>query len=103
MTPKGLPSFSYLFVYAQTLADCEPVLAEKTAATQPASKEVLECTKHLKSTYAAAMADDLLTPVVIASLSEPLKIMNDLLHTKKVRPFERLLVSGDCLLPGFKL
>ena len=31
------------------------------------------------------MADDLLTPAVLASLSDPLKVMNDLIHTKKVK------------------
>ena len=31
------------------------------------------------------MSDDLHTPVVLAALSEPLKTMNDLLHTRKGR------------------
>ena len=30
------------------------------------------------------MSDDIHTPVVLAALSDPLKIINDLLHTRKV-------------------
>lgn len=33
----------------------------------------------------AALADDLNTPLAVAGMSSPLKAMNDLLHTKKVR------------------
>ena len=33
----------------------------------------------------AALCDDLNTPQAVALLSEPLKKLNDLLHTKKVR------------------
>ena len=32
----------------------------------------------------AALSDDLNTPLAVAALSAPLKLMNDLLHTKKV-------------------
>jgi hypothetical protein len=32
----------------------------------------------------AALSDDLNTPLAVAALSGPLKLMNDLLHTKKV-------------------
>ncbi|CAM6103473.1 unnamed protein product [Calypogeia fissa] len=84
----------------QALADCEQVLVETNSRTQPASKEVLDCLKDLKSTYATAMADDLLTPVVISSLSEPLKIINDLLHTKKGRKDKSRLASLNLLKAG---
>ncbi|CAM6115231.1 unnamed protein product [Calypogeia fissa] len=84
----------------QALADCEKVLVETNSRTQPASKAVLECLKDLKSTYATALADDLLTPVVISSLSEPLKIINDLLHTKKGRKDKSRLASLNLLKAG---
>lgn len=36
------------------------------------------------------MSDDLHTPVVLAALSDPLKTINDLLHTRKVLGFKMI-------------
>lgn len=38
----------------------------------------------IESEFHAVMKDDLHTAMAVAGLSEPLKAMNDLLHTKKV-------------------
>ena len=49
------------------------------------SKECKTCVERLRASFQCSMADDLLTPAVLASLSDPLKVMNDLIHTKKVK------------------
>lgn len=42
------------------------------------------CIKRFRCDFVDSMSDDLHTPVVLAALSEPLKTINDLLHTRKV-------------------
>jgi cysteinyl-tRNA synthetase len=49
------------------------------------SEECKACLERLRASFRSSMSDDLLTPAVLASLSDPLKLMNDLMHTKKVR------------------
>lgn len=56
----------------------------------------------------AALCDDLNTPVAIAALSEPIKVMNDLLYTKKVdktRPkcMQCMFHAISCFPPRLKL
>lgn len=75
-----------MFLSGQALADCEQVLNEqdnKEASGNP-SKEATELAKSFKATFKSSMADDLHTPVVVAAFSDPLKFMNNLLHTRKV-------------------
>ncbi|KAL2630897.1 hypothetical protein R1flu_015583 [Riccia fluitans] len=74
-----------IYYLYQTLADSVEFLNDTSSESQPASKEVQDCVKAMKSTFFTAMSDDLLTPVAVAAFSEPLKLMNDLLHTKKGR------------------
>eukprot|EP00897_Mesotaenium_endlicherianum_P005064 jgi/Mesen1/4586/ME000232S03856 len=64
--------------------EAEPAAAGAAAAGGGASKEAMATAKKLKEEFEAAMADDLATSQAVAALSEPLKSMNDLLHTKKV-------------------
>lgn len=49
------------------------------------SKEAAELVTSFKTTFKSSMADDLHTPVVVSSFSDPLKFMNNLLHTRKVQ------------------
>lgn len=48
------------------------------------SKEATELVASFKATFKSSMADDLHTPVVVSAFSDPLKFMNNLLHTRKV-------------------
>jgi cysteinyl-tRNA synthetase len=43
-----------------------------------------ECLEKLNKELNNCMSDDLHTAIVLAALSDPLKLMNDLLHTWKV-------------------
>lgn len=75
----------FWFQSVQALADCEQILGEEqNEHTGRASKEASEIGNSLKAAFKSSMADDLLTPVAVAALSEPLKYMNDLMHTRKV-------------------
>jgi cysteinyl-tRNA synthetase len=73
------------YVY-QSLQDAEEAVAAAgiagNAATTVAEQHVR--TSELVAAAEAALNDDLNTPKAIALLSEPLKELNDLLHTKKV-------------------
>lgn len=40
--------------------------------------------EKLHDEFETSMSDDLHTSVALAAISEPLKVMNDLLHTRKV-------------------
>lgn len=71
------------YIY-QTLEDCFQCLYTGKG-DMPISEEYKVCVESLRCSFACSMADDLSTPAAIASLSEPLKIMNDLLHTRKGR------------------
>lgn len=46
--------------------------------------DTLNCINKFHNDFVTSMSDDLHTPVVLASLSDPLKTINDLLHTRKV-------------------
>lgn len=76
-----------LYYVYQTLLDAEAAVAAagtlcKEAASS--SEEETSCSDFLAAVE-AALSDDLNTPKANALLSEPLKSLNDLLHTKKVR------------------
>lgn len=72
------------YIY-QTLEDCTQCLSTDAKWNSSISTEGKACIERLRHSFKCSMADDLLTPAVIAALSEPLKIMNDLLHTKQGR------------------
>ncbi|CAN8247582.1 unnamed protein product [Cochlearia groenlandica] len=74
-----------IFYIYQTLQDCESVLGEKdlTFDNNSVPSDILTCIKTFHSEFIASMSDDLLTPVTLAAMSEPLKTINDLLHTRK--------------------
>ncbi|OAY66958.1 Cysteine--tRNA ligase, chloroplastic/mitochondrial, partial [Ananas comosus] len=74
-----------LFYIYQTLHDCEENLGRQDRSIPEDSLpgDVLDCIRNLRRDFEKSMSDDLHTPVVLAALSEPLKIINDLLHTRK--------------------
>lgn len=76
------------FYLYQVLEDTSKLLSEaendSTIETNP-GKGAETAANVLKLAFHGAMEDDLHTSLVIAALSEPLKYMNDLIHTKKGR------------------
>lgn len=77
----------WIISYIQTLRDCE----ESTQQDQSNSGDSLpftttHCVEKLHKDFETSMSDDLHTSVALAAISEPLKVMNDLLHTRKVKP-----------------
>ncbi|XP_021904213.1 cysteine--tRNA ligase, chloroplastic/mitochondrial [Carica papaya] len=76
-----------VFYIYQTLQDCENVLSQYNESIQEDSipPDTAKCINKFHDDFLASMSDDLHTPVVLAALSEPLKTMNDLLHTRKGR------------------
>lgn len=82
-----------LFYMYQTLADVEAALAGAAGGAGEAARDgVADALRagtglggEAASAAAAALADDLNTPAAVAALSAPLKVANDLVHTKKGR------------------
>ncbi|KAG2327649.1 hypothetical protein Bca52824_010377 [Brassica carinata] len=74
-----------VFYIYQTLHDCESVLGEKDSTFDNCSvpSDTLTSISTFRSEFVASMSDDLLTPVTLAAMSEPLKTINDLIHTRK--------------------
>ncbi|KAM3259732.1 hypothetical protein ACQJBY_051170 [Aegilops geniculata] len=83
-----------LYYTYQTLRDCE----ESTQQDQSSSGGSLpftttHCVEKLHGDFETSMSDDLHTSVALAAISEPLKVMNDLLHTRKGKKQEKRLES----------
>lgn len=78
-----LPNCSY---WLQTLHDCEEILRQNGGSDfgESAPKDTLDAIFRFRSEFENSLSDDLHTPVALAALSEPLRIINDLLHTHKV-------------------
>ncbi|CAN6826445.1 unnamed protein product [Brassica oleracea] len=74
-----------VFYIYQTLHDCESVLGEKDSTFDNGlvPSDTLTSISTFRSEFIASMSDDLLTPVTLAAMSEPLKTINDLIHTRK--------------------
>ncbi|XP_024023605.1 cysteine--tRNA ligase, chloroplastic/mitochondrial isoform X1 [Morus notabilis] len=74
-----------IFYIYQTLHDCEDVLSQHDVPTLKDSipPSTVDEINKLQNVFVASMSDDLLTPVVFAALSDPLKTINDLIHTRK--------------------
>lgn len=70
----------------QTLHDCESVLTQHDDDSWKDSipPEIASCINKFHDECITSLSDDLHTPVALAAMSEPLKIINDLLHTRKV-------------------
>ncbi|XP_024034085.1 cysteine--tRNA ligase, chloroplastic/mitochondrial isoform X1 [Citrus clementina] len=74
-----------IFYIYQTLHDCEKALSLLDAAALKDSipPETVTSINKFHNDFLASMSDDLHTTVVLAALSDPLKTINDLLHTRK--------------------
>ncbi|XP_039045591.1 cysteine--tRNA ligase, chloroplastic/mitochondrial-like isoform X2 [Hibiscus syriacus] len=73
-----------LFYIYQTLHDCEDILSQHDKGLQEfILPEISNVINKFHNDFFASMSDDLHTPVVLAALSDPLKTINDLLHTRK--------------------
>ncbi|KAF8099446.1 hypothetical protein N665_0243s0009 [Sinapis alba] len=74
-----------VFYIFQTLHDCESVLGDQASTADNGSvpSDILTSINTFRSEFIASMSDDLHTPVTLAAMSEPLKTINDLIHTRK--------------------
>lgn len=74
-----------VFYIYQTLHDCESITAQYDEASLKDSipSEIATCVNTFQDESLISMSDDLHTNVALAAISEPLKTMNDLLHTRK--------------------
>ncbi|KAJ3688786.1 hypothetical protein LUZ61_017950 [Rhynchospora tenuis] len=84
-----------LFYIYQTLHECEVLLSaeEKPIAAEDSPPKTSECLQKLNRELRVCMSDDLHTPMVLSALSDPLKRINDLLHTRKGKREERRMES----------
>ncbi|KAI6681417.1 hypothetical protein NL676_035298 [Syzygium grande] len=74
-----------IYYMYQTLYDCENVVSQHAVRQDNIPSDALECITKFENEFVASMCDDLHTPVILAALSDPLKNINDLLHTRKGR------------------
>lgn len=74
-----------IFYIYQALQDCENVLKQQDGASLKDSvpEDIASCVDKLYNDFVVSMSDDLHTSVVLAALSDPLKTINDFLHTRK--------------------
>lgn len=74
-----------IFYIYQTLHDCESVISQHKLPTlkDTIPPETVESINEFWNVFVTSMSDDLHSSVVLAALSDPLKSMNDLLHTRK--------------------
>lgn len=84
----------------QTLQDCENVLGAHDGRRPEDSipPRTESCISKFHDEFLASMSDDLHTPVALAAMSDPLKMMNDLLHTRKVCEFKWKQLNIDARL-----
>ncbi|XP_044463650.1 cysteine--tRNA ligase, chloroplastic/mitochondrial isoform X5 [Mangifera indica] len=88
-----------IFYIYQTLYDCECVLSQHDVAIGKDSvlPDTVNSIDKFHNDFVASMSDDLHTPVVLAALSDPLKTINDLLHTRKGKKQAKRLESLTAL------
>ncbi|XP_012076505.1 cysteine--tRNA ligase, chloroplastic/mitochondrial isoform X3 [Jatropha curcas] len=74
-----------IFYIYQTLLDCETVISQHDMPVDKDSvlPEILDGINRFHDVFVTSMSDDLHTPVLLAALSDPLKIINDMIHTRK--------------------
>ncbi|XP_031739350.1 cysteine--tRNA ligase, chloroplastic/mitochondrial isoform X2 [Cucumis sativus] len=74
-----------IFYIYQTLDDCRTVISQEDESSfkGPIAPSLVEEINKFSNVFLTSMSDDIHTPVVLAALSDPLKIINDLLHTRK--------------------
>lgn len=74
-----------IFYIYQTLHDCENILSQHRVAFEKDAipPDTINDINKFHDTFVTSMSDDLHTPVLLSALSDPLKIINDMLHTRK--------------------
>ncbi|XP_075106236.1 cysteine--tRNA ligase, chloroplastic/mitochondrial isoform X1 [Nicotiana tabacum] len=74
-----------LFYIYQALYDSQIVLSQHDEASRKDSipAGTASCINKFQDEFLVSMSDDLHTPVALAAMSDPLKLINDLLHTRK--------------------
>lgn len=79
-----------ILLWSQTLHDCENILSQHDEASRKDSipSGTALCIDKFNDEFLTSMSDDFHTPVTLAAMSEPLKTINDLLHTRKVFWFQ---------------
>ncbi|XP_034683348.1 cysteine--tRNA ligase, chloroplastic/mitochondrial isoform X2 [Vitis riparia] len=83
-----------VFYIYQTLHDCQNAMDQDDVTKKDSvPPHILDCINKFYNDFLTSMSDDLHTPVVLAALSDPLKTINDLLHTRKGKKQELRLES----------
>ncbi|CAH9076044.1 unnamed protein product [Cuscuta epithymum] len=83
-----------VFYIYQTLYDCKAVLAQHGGCWMDSVPlGTAECIEKFHNELLTSLSDDLHTPVALAAMSDPLKMMNDLLHTHKGKKQEMRIES----------
>ncbi|XP_011036605.1 PREDICTED: cysteine--tRNA ligase isoform X1 [Populus euphratica] len=74
-----------IFYIYQTLHDCENILSQHRVAFEKDAipPDTINDINKFHDTFVTSMSDDLHTPVLLSALSDPLKTINDMLHTRK--------------------
>ncbi|KAF3638458.1 putative cysteine--tRNA ligase, cytoplasmic-like isoform X2 [Capsicum annuum] len=74
-----------LFYIYQALYDCQILVSQHDEASWKDSipAETASCINKFQDEVLSSISDDLHTPVALAAMSDPLKLINDLLHTRK--------------------
>lgn len=96
----------------QTIADARKELSEvpdvnDSSTSNPridgkAQKQALQEGESISEAVADALADDLNTPLAIGAISQPLKVLNDLLHTRKGRKSKDRFVRMSSILKALE-
>ncbi|XP_014498598.1 cysteine--tRNA ligase, chloroplastic/mitochondrial isoform X4 [Vigna radiata var. radiata] len=76
-----------IFYIYETLHECKSFLNQhdQTSRKDSIPPDTLNIIDKFHDVFLTSMSDDLHTPVVLAGMSDPLKSINDLLHTRKGR------------------
>ncbi|KAL3650686.1 hypothetical protein CASFOL_007089 [Castilleja foliolosa] len=85
-----------LFYIYQTLHDCESIVTQYVSSAglkDSIPSETATCINKFHDECLTSMLDDLHTTVALAAMSEPLKTINDLLHTRKGKKQELRIES----------
>lgn len=84
-----------LFYIYQTLYDCQVLLSQHDEASWKDSipAETANCINKFQDEVLSSISDDLHTPIALAAMSDPLKLINDHLHTRKGKKHALLIES----------
>lgn len=87
------------FYIYQTLHDCEAFISQDDATIEKGSipPHIQTINNKLHQDFVESMSDDINTPDALAALSDPLKTINDLLHTSKGKKQDSRVVALTAL------